>query len=32
MYTMKQVCEATELTYEALKLYCNESLGAIWLI
>ena len=26
MYTMKQVCEATGLTYEALKFYCNEGL------
>ena len=24
MYTMKQVCEATGLTYETLKFYCNE--------
>ena len=26
MYTMKQVCEATGLTYETLKFYCNEGL------
>ena len=26
MYTMKHVCEATGLTYEALKFYCNEGL------
>lgn len=26
MYTMKQVSEATGLTYEALKFYCNEGL------
>ncbi|EHI97599.1 transcriptional regulator, MerR family [Clostridium sp. DL-VIII] len=26
MYTMKQVCEATGLTYEALKFYCNDGL------
>lgn len=26
MYTMKRVCEATGLTYETLKFYCNEGL------
>ena len=26
MYSMKQVCEATNLTYETLKYYCNEGL------
>ncbi len=26
MYTMKQVCQATGLTYETLKYYCNEGL------
>ncbi|GFZ31111.1 putative HTH-type transcriptional regulator [Clostridium zeae] len=26
MYTMKKVCEATGLTYETLKFYCNEGL------
>lgn len=26
MYTMKQACEATGMTYEALKFYCNEGL------
>ena len=26
MYTMKQVCEATGLSYETLKFYCNEGL------
>ncbi|URZ16650.1 MerR family transcriptional regulator [Clostridium felsineum] len=26
MYTMKQVCEITRLTYETLKFYCNEGL------
>ena len=26
MYTMKQVCEATGMTYETLKFYCNEGL------
>ena len=26
MYTMKQVCEETNLTYQTLKFYCNEGL------
>ena len=26
MYSMKQACEATQLTYQALKYYCNEGL------
>lgn len=26
MYTMKQVCEETNLTYQTLKYYCNEGL------
>ena len=26
MYTMKQTCEAVEMTYETLKYYCNEGL------
>lgn len=26
MYTMKQACEATGLTYETLKFYCNQGL------
>ena len=26
MYTMKQVCEETNMTYQALKYYCNEGL------
>ena len=26
MYSMKQVCEETNLTYQALKYYCNEGL------
>ena len=26
MYSMKQACEATNLTYETLKYYCNEGL------
>ena len=26
MYTMKQVCEKTGMSYEALKFYCNEGL------
>lgn len=26
MYTMKQACAATGMTYEALKFYCNEGL------
>lgn len=26
MYTMKQVCEQTGMTYETLKYYCNEGL------
>lgn len=26
MYTMKQACEATGLSYETLKFYCNEGL------
>ena len=26
MYSMKQACEATQLTYQALKHYCNEGL------
>lgn len=25
-YTMKQVCEQTNLTYDTLKFYCNEGL------
>lgn len=26
MYSMKQVCEETNMTYQALKYYCNEGL------
>lgn len=26
MYTMKQVCTETNMTYQALKFYCNEGL------
>ena len=26
MYTMMQVCKETDLTYQALKFYCNEGL------
>ena len=26
MYTMMQVCKETDMTYQALKLYCNEGL------
>lgn len=26
MYTMKQICERTDMTYEALKFYCNQGL------
>ncbi len=26
MYTMKQACEKTGLTYETLKFYCNQGL------
>lgn len=26
MYTMKQVCEALNITYEALRFYCDEGL------
>ena len=26
MYTMKEVCRQTGMTYEALKFYCNEGL------
>ena len=26
LYSMKQVCEATGLTYEGLKFYCNQGL------
>ena len=26
MYSMKQACEVTNLTYETLKYYCNEGL------
>ena len=26
MYTMKEVCHQTGMTYEALKFYCNEGL------
>ena len=26
MYTMKEVCRETGMTYEALKFYCNEGL------
>lgn len=26
MYTMKQTCEKTNLTYETLKFYCNQGL------
>lgn len=26
MYTMKQTCEQTGMTYEALKFYCNQGL------
>ena len=26
MYTMKQACEATNLSYETLKFYCNQGL------
>lgn len=26
MYTMKQACQATNLSYETLKFYCNEGL------
>lgn len=26
MYTMKQTCEETNLTYQTLKYYCNEGL------
>lgn len=26
IYTMKQVCEETDMTYQTLKFYCNEGL------
>ena len=26
MYTMKQVCDETDMTYQTLKFYCNEGL------
>lgn len=26
MYTMKQICEETDMTYQTLKYYCNEGL------
>ena len=26
LYSMKQVCETTGLTYETLKFYCNQGL------
>lgn len=26
MYTMKQICEETNMTYQTLKFYCNEGL------
>ena len=26
MYTMKEVCQKVDMTYETLKFYCNESL------
>ena len=26
MYTMKQICERPDMTYEALKFYCNQGL------
>ena len=26
MYTMKQICEETNMTYQTLKYYCNEGL------
>ena len=26
MYTMMQVCKETDMTYQALKFYCNEGL------
>lgn len=26
MYTMMQVCRETNMTYQALKYYCNEGL------
>lgn len=26
LYTMMQVCKETNMTYQALKFYCNESL------
>lgn len=26
MYTMKQACEQTGMTYETLKFYCNQGL------
>lgn len=26
MYTMKEICHETDLTYEALKFYCNQGL------
>lgn len=26
MYSMKQVCEETNMTYQTLKYYCNEGL------
>ena len=26
MYTMKEACELTDMTYETLKFYCNEGL------
>lgn len=26
MYTMKQVCEEANMTYQTLKYYCNEGL------
>ena len=26
MYTMKEACRETGMTYEALKFYCNEGL------
>ncbi|MBQ7233298.1 MAG: MerR family transcriptional regulator, partial [Bacillales bacterium] len=26
MYSMKEVCKQTDMTYETLKYYCNEGL------
>lgn len=31
MYSMKEACELTDMTYENLKFYCNEGHADIFL-